>query len=209
MRFIGDHTRIPVIKHDKGVCSIFIDETADIKKAVTLVQNAKVQRPGVCNAVETVYVHHKTAAGFLPKLLNVLEKDGVEIRGDKKTKKIIPDIKIASEVDYETEYLDLILAVKVVKDVHDAIKNIIRYSSDHTDCIVTQNKKNADLFVRSLSSSCVMVNTSTRFNDGGQLGLGAEIGISTTRLHAYGPMGLRELTTQKFVVESNYRTRAA
>ncbi|MBF0104412.1 MAG: glutamate-5-semialdehyde dehydrogenase [Deltaproteobacteria bacterium] len=207
MRFIGDHTKIPVIKHDKGVCSLFVDESADILKAVRVIENAKVQRPGVCNALEQLYVHKKIAAKFLPEFYRAMTADHVEIRGDHQTRKIIPAIKLATDKDFGTEYLDLILAVKVVTDVRDAISHVIRYSSDHTDGIITKNKKNAGLFARAINSSCVMINTSTRFNDGGELGLGAEIGIATTRLHAYGPMGLRELTAQKFVVESDYRIR--
>lgn len=207
MKFIGDHTRVPVIKHDKGVCSLFIDETADLKKAVKIVRNAKVQRPGVCNALETLYVHQKIAPKFLPDLHKVLHQDGVEIRGDTASKRILPGIQKAKRSDFGLEYLDLILAIKVVKNVNDAIANVIEYSSNHTDGIVSKSKKNIDLFSRSIHSSCIMINTSTRFNDGGELGLGAEIGISTTKLHAYGPMGLKELTTTKYLVESNHRIR--
>jgi glutamate-5-semialdehyde dehydrogenase len=207
MRFIVEHTRVPVIKHDKGVCSIYVDNTAKQKQAVEIIHNAKVQRPGVCNALETLYVHQKIAKKFLPMLFERLDKAGVELRGDGACRKIIPQMKKAAEREYGEEYLDLILSVKVVADVHVAIENAIKYSSNHTDVILTQTKKHADLFVRALSSSCVMVNTSTRFNDGGQLGLGAEIGISTTKLHAYGPMGLKELTATKFVVESDYAIR--
>lgn len=207
MKFISENSKIPVIKHDKGVCSIFVDESAKISQAIQVIENAKVQRPGVCNALETLYVHKTIAKKLLPKLCAELVHAGVEIRGDDNVRKIIPDAKKATEADYAMEYLDLILAIKTVKDVDDAIKNIIKYSSNHTESILTQNKMNAQKFVRSLSSSCVMVNTSTRFNDGGELGLGAEIGISTTKLHAYGPMGLKELTAVKYVVESNYKVR--
>lgn len=207
MKYISENARVPVIKHDKGVCSIFVDESAKIQEAIRVIHNAKVQRPGVCNALESLYVHRKISKKFLPELCKVLFESGVEIRGDALARKIVSKIKAAKEADYGTEYLDLILSVKIVKDVQDAIENIIKYSSDHTESILTQNKKNADLFVMALTSSCVMVNTSTRFNDGGELGLGAEIGISTTKLHAYGPMGLKELTTTKFVVESDYKIR--
>lgn len=209
MQFIKKHSAIPVIKHDKGVCSIFVDESADLERALTVIDNAKTQRPGVCNALETLYVHEKIAADFLPKLAQLLTNKGVELRGDARVKKILPMAKKASEADWSTEYLDLILAIKIVKNVHEAITCVRRYSSHHTDSILTASTENADLFVRSLDSSCVMVNTSTRFNDGGELGLGAEIGISTTKLHAYGPMGLRELTTRKFVVTSDYRSRGS
>ncbi len=207
MKFIGDHTRIPVIKHDKGTCSLFVDESADTGKAIRIIENAKIQRPGVCNALETLYVHRKIAKKILPELCDILGSKGVEIRGDDKAQKIVKKIKKAKEIDYSEEYLDLILAIKVVKDVHEAIGCVIKYSSDHTDGIITENKKNVALFVKSINSSCVTVNTSTRFNDGGQLGLGAEIGISTTKLHAYGPMGLKELTTSKYVVDSDYMIR--
>jgi glutamate-5-semialdehyde dehydrogenase len=208
MQFIKKHSAIPVIKHDKGVCSIFVDESAKIDASLNIIENAKVQRPGVCNALETLYVHKNIAATFLPLLAARLQKLGVEMRGDPTVRKHIPAAKRATEKDWSTEYLDLILAVKTVADVNDAIVNIRKYSSNHTESILTESKANAALFVRSLDSSCVCINSSTRFNDGGQLGLGAEIGISTTKLHAYGPMGLRELTAVKFVVESDYRIRA-
>lgn len=207
MRFINEHSKIPVIKHDKGVCGIFVDDSADVKKSLKVIHNAKVQRPGVCNALETLYVHQKIAPQFLPKLYDVLNQSGVEIRGDETVCRILPQAKTATEEDYATEYLDLILAIKTVKNVDDAIINIRKYYSHHTESILTQNKKHARKFVDGLDSSCVMVNTSTRFNDGGELGLGAEIGISTTKLHAYGPMGLKELTTTRFVVASDYCVR--
>lgn len=207
MKFIGETTKIPVIKHDKGVCSLYVDESASVKKAIPLILNSKAQRPGVCNALESLYVHAKVA----PKLLPLLEKDllakGVEIRADQKAKKFLSYAKKATQKDFATEYLDLILSIKVVKDLNEAIATVLNNSSCHTDGILSQNKKNIELFKKSLPSSCITVNTSTRFNDGGQLGLGAEIGISTTKLHAYGPMGLRELTTQKYVVESDYAVR--
>lgn len=207
MKFIAENTRIPVIKHDKGVCSLFVDESADFEKSLAVIENAKVQRPGVCNALETLYVHKNIISKFIPMLVERLSAKGVELRGDPAVRKVNTKIKRASEADYSTEYLDLILAVKSVKDVHDAIQHVIQYSSNHTDGILTENKEHASLYVLSLNSSCVTVNSSTRFNDGGQLGLGAEIGISTSKLHAYGPMGLKELTTQKYVVESDYNVR--
>lgn len=207
MKFIKEHSAIPVIKHDKGVCSIFVDDSAAIAKSLDVIENAKVQRPGVCNALETLYVHQKIAKVFLPQLFDRLTAKGVELRGDPAARKITPKMKRASEKDWSTEYLDLILAVKIVADVNDAIRQIRKYTSNHTESILTESRSNAELFVRSLDSSCVCINSSTRFNDGGQLGLGAEIGISTTKLHAYGPMGLRELTTTKFVVESDYSIR--
>lgn len=207
MRFISKHARVPVIKHDKGVCSIFVDESCRAEDAIRVIENAKVQRPGVCNAVETVYIHQKIAQKLVPMLCEALAEKGVEIRGDPTVRKLFHRAKKAAESDWSTEYLDLILAIKTVRGVHDAIRHVIKYSSHHTDCILTQNRKNAAVFAKALTSSCVMINTSTRFNDGGQLGLGAEIGISTTRLHAYGPMGLKELTATKFVVKSRYKTR--
>jgi glutamate-5-semialdehyde dehydrogenase len=207
MQFIKRHAAIPVIKHDKGVCNIFVDETADFDRAVTVIENAKVQRPGVCNALETLYVHEGAAAQFLPKLAETLIRCGVELRGDATVKKIVPSAKRARPDDWGREYLDLILAIKTVKGVDDAISHIRRYGSHHTESILTRDPTNARKFVDALDSSCVMINTSTRFNDGGELGLGAEIGISTTKLHAYGPMGLRELTSAKYVVESDYCVR--
>lgn len=207
MRFIRKHSQIPVIKHDKGVCSIFVDESARLDRAVEIIINAKTQRPGVCNALESLYVHCKVAEKFLPDLFSKLTASGVELRGDASSRKIIPEIKRAGETDFGAEYLDLILSVKIVKDVDDAITSIRKYYSHHTESILTERPSNAKKFINALDSSCVMVNTSTRFNDGFELGLGAEIGISTTKLHAYGPMGLAELTTTHYVVESDYRVR--
>ena len=207
MRFVKKHSKIPVIRHDKGVCSIFVDDSAKINGAISVIVNAKTQRPGVCNALESLYVHKKISSLFFKKLIPELVSRGVELRGDAKINKEFPFVKKAKEEDFRTEYLDLILSMKIVKDVDDAIQNIRRYSSHHTESILTESKSNAEKFVKSLDSSCVMVNTSTRFNDGGELGLGAEIGISTTKLHAYGPMGLAELTTSRFVVKSRYKVR--
>lgn len=207
MKFIAEHARVPVIKHDKGVCGIFVDATADQERAFAVIVNAKTQRPGVCNALESLYVHRKIAAKFLPKLGKILRDKGVTIRGDAAARKILPDIAVATEADFATEYLDLILSIKIVADVREAVACARKYGSRHTESILTRNRKNAAYFVGALDASCVMVNTSTRFNDGGELGLGAEIGISTTKLHAYGPMGLRELTIPRFLVESDYKTR--
>lgn len=200
IRFVTNHSKIPVIKHYKGVCHIFVDETADLEMATQICLNAKVQRPGVCNAMETLLVHEKVASGFLPKVAERLEKAGVELRGCPKTKEILPHIKEAIEEDWFKEYLDLILSVKVVKGIEEAIHHIERYGSFHTEAIVTSDYQNAQRFLREVNSSCVLVNASTRFNDGFELGLGAEIGISTSKLHAFGPMGLEELTTTKFIV---------
>lgn len=206
MKFMEAHSKIPVIKHDKGVCSIFVDETADLAAALWTVENSKVQRPGVCNALENLLVHEKIAAEFLPKLAAHLGAC-VELRGDPQARKIVPTMRKATEKDWSTEYLELILAVKVVKNIEEAIAFIRKYGSHHTESILTQDQAHALQFIQKLDSSCVMVNASTRFNDGGQLGLGAEIGISTSKLHAYGPMGLEELTTMKFVVHGEGQVR--
>lgn len=208
MRFMVEHSKIPVIKHDKGVCNLYVDDRADLEMALSLIDNAKTQRPGVCNALENLLVHRKIAAKFLPRLNQLLTNKGVELRGDAEARCVVPTMTPATEVDWDTEYLDLILAVATVKNFDEAIDWIRRHGSQHTEAIVTRDKKRARDFVRSLDSSCIMVNASTRFNDGGQLGLGAEIGISTTKLHAFGPMGLEELTTTKFVVEGRGHVRA-
>lgn len=200
IRFVVENSKIPVIKHYKGVCHIFVDETADIDMATKICLNAKVQRPGVCNAMETMLVHKNIAAKFLPVALKKLKEAGVEIRGCEKTKKIVKDVKKAKDEDYGYEFLDLILAVKVVDSLDEAIEHINRYGSLHTESIITQNYTNSQRFLKEVNSSTVLVNASTRFSDGFQLGLGAEIGISTTKLHAYGPMGLEELTTTKFII---------
>lgn len=207
MNFVKEHSKIPVIKHDKGVCSIFVDESANLKKSIDVILNAKTQRPGVCNALETLYVHRDVAQKLLPELGEKLRGQGVEIRGDAGVKKILAYAKRATEIDYGTEYLDLILAIKLVKNIEDAIANIRKYYSRHTESILTENPAHVERFLNALDSSCVMHNTSTRFNDGGELGLGAEVGISTTKLHAYGPMGLTELTITRFVVDSSYQIR--
>ncbi len=200
IRFVVENSKIPVIKHYKGLCHIFVDKDANINMAKRIVLNAKVQRPGVCNALETLLVDKGIANAFLPAVIPLLEEKGVEVRGCKITKEIVPHIKEADEKDWETEYLDLILSIKVVDGLDEAINHIERYSSHHTEAIVTNNYLNAKRFVEEVNSSVVLINASTRFNDGGQLGLGAEMGISTTKLHAFGPMGLEELTTTKFVV---------
>jgi glutamate-5-semialdehyde dehydrogenase len=200
IRFVVANSRIPVLKHYKGVCHVYVDADADIEMAERICMNAKVQRPGVCNAMETLLVHQAAAAAFLPRMAEKLQAAGVTLRGCEKTLRILPQITPATAEDWPAEYLDLILAVKVVSDMDEAIAHISAYGSDHTEAIVTQNYANARRFVKEVNSSVVLVNASTRFNDGGQLGLGAEIGISTTKLHAFGPMGLDELTTTKFVV---------
>lgn len=193
-------SRIPVIKHYKGICHVYVDEQADLDLAEKICFNAKVQRPGVCNAMETMLVHKNIAQRFLPGMLHKFRLAGVEIRGCDATGKIVKGIKRASEKDFHTEYLDLILSVKVVKTLKEAIGHINNYGSRHSDAIVTKSKANSLQFLRQVDSACVYVNASTRFTDGFQFGMGAEIGISTDKLHARGPMALEELTTYKYMV---------
>ena len=207
IRFVTEHARVPVVRHYKGVCHLYVDANADLGSAVDICYNAKVQRPGVCNALETLLVHRNAAAAFLPRVAERLREAGVELRGDGETRAILPEVLPASEDDYHAEYLALILAIRVVESLDRAIEHIERYGSSHTDAIVTSDRAAAERFVREVDSSCVLVNASTRFNDGGELGLGAEIGISTTKIHAFGPMGLESLTTQKFVVWGDGQTR--
>ncbi len=207
IRFVNDNARMPVLKHYKGVCHVFVDKGADLKMAIEVCENAKVQRPGVCNAMETLLVHKDIAENFLPKMQEVFEKHGVELRGCRKTREII-QCKEATEEDWYEEYLDLILAIKVVDDMNSAIEHIHKYGSSHTEAIVTEDYERAWKFIEAVQSSLVLVNASTRFNDGYQLGLGAEIGISTSRLHAFGPMGVDELTTTKFIAFGNGQLRS-
>jgi glutamate-5-semialdehyde dehydrogenase len=207
IRFVVENARIPVLKHYKGVCHVFVDHTADLHMAEAICLNAKAQRPGVCNAMETLLVHERVARNFLPAMARRLEGAGVQLRGCPATCAILPTITPASDSDWPAEYLDLILAVRVVADMDDAMAHIARYGSNHTESIVTGDFHRAHRFVREVDASVVLVNASTRFNDGGQLGLGAEMGISTSKLHAFGPMGLEELTTQKFVVLGDGQVR--
>jgi glutamate-5-semialdehyde dehydrogenase len=194
-------SKIPVIKHYKGVCHLYIDKSAPLNRSLKIAINAKTQRVSVCNAVETILVQQDKAAKFLPALAKEFSKLGVEIRGDSRARKIIPQIKKAGEADWSREYLDFIVSVKVVKDIEAAIKHINKYGSHHTDAIVTNSKRNIGKFLKEVDSACCFANISTRFSDGYQFGLGAEIGISTDKLHARGPMGLEELTSYKYVVE--------
>ncbi|MCD6137716.1 MAG: glutamate-5-semialdehyde dehydrogenase [Deltaproteobacteria bacterium] len=200
IRFVANNSTIPVLKHYKGVCHVYVDEDADLKMANEISWNAKVQRPGVCNAMETLLVHEAVAEDFLPPMAKRFTDAGVELRGCPRTCNIVRGIKDATEEDWAKEYLDLILSIKVVSSLDEAIAHIARYGSAHTEAIVTSDYCRARRFLRDVDASVVLVNASTRFNDGGELGLGAEIGISTSKLHAYGPMGLEELTTTKFVV---------
>ncbi|MFH1900976.1 MAG: glutamate-5-semialdehyde dehydrogenase [Candidatus Omnitrophota bacterium] len=204
---VVESSSIPVIKHYKGICHIFVDKKVDKIKALKICVNAKVQRPGVCNAVETILIHESVAGIFLPLLAKELDKHKVEIRGDEKAVKILGGIKKAKEEDWFTEYLDLIVSVKVVKNIEEAIAHVNFYGSHHTDSIITKDMFNARKFVREVDSACCFVNVSTRFSDGYQFGLGAEIGISTDKLHARGPMGAEELTTYKWVVYGDGQIR--
>jgi glutamate-5-semialdehyde dehydrogenase len=200
IRAVTENSRIPVLKHYKGVCHVFVDRDADLIMAEEICFNAKVQRPGTCNAMETMLVDEAVANTFLPKMLKRFKDAGVELRGCPKTISIYPDINEAKEEDFYNEYLDLILNVRVVKDMEDAMDHIAKYSSAHSDAIVTMNYDRAMRFLKEVDSSAVLVNASTRLNDGFQFGLGAEIGISTDKIHARGPMGLEELTCTKFIV---------
>ncbi|HVJ87679.1 MAG TPA: glutamate-5-semialdehyde dehydrogenase [Caulifigura sp.] len=204
---VAAEATMPVIKHFDGVCHVYVDRTADLEMAEKILINSKCQRPGVCNAAESFLVHRDVAAAFLKSAGPALEKVGVQVRGDARVRELIPSAKLATEQDYRTEYLDLILSAKVVDDLQQAIDHINEYGSHHTDAIVTRDDQSARAFVAAVDSSAVIVNASTRFNDGGELGLGAEIGISTDKFHARGPCGLRELTSYKYIVEGNGQIR--
>ncbi|MFC3715817.1 glutamate-5-semialdehyde dehydrogenase [Luteimonas soli] len=207
IRFVAENARVPVIKHYKGVCHLYVDAAADPVAATRLAVDGKLSRPGVCNALETLLVHADIAGKWLPAAMGTLVRGGAEIRGCERTRELFPDAKPATNEDYDTEYLAPIISVRVVDSIDDAIAHIQRHTSDHTEVISTTDQAAADRFVRAIRSSAVMVNASSRFNDGGQLGLGAEIGISTTRLHAYGPMGLESLTIERWVVRGDGQVR--
>jgi len=207
IRAVVNQSRIPVIKHYKGVCHIFVDKSADLDMADTICMNAKTQRPGVCNAMETLLVHKKVAETFLPRVAKSLKDAGVTLKGCENTRTILLDIEEASEKDWYEEYLDLILAIRVVNDLDEAMAHIEKYGSLHTESIITRDYNNSQRFLNEVNSSTVLANASTRFSDGFELGLGAEIGISTTKLHAFGPMGLQELTTTKFIIYGNGQIR--
>jgi len=200
IRAVVKNSRIPVIKHYKGVCHVYVEADAPLEMAEKICFNAKVQRPSVCNAMETLLVHEAVAAKFLPTMIAKFQAAGVEIRGCERTCALVPGIVPARETDWSEEYLDLILAVRIVRNIDDAISHIERYGSEHTESIITASYDKSREFIERVNSSAVLVNASTRFNDGGELGLGAEIGISTSKIHAFGPMGLEELTTTKFIV---------
>jgi len=200
IREVTANSKIPVMKHYKGVCHTYVDESADLDMATHICFNAKVQRPGVCNAMETMLVHRSIAKKFLPRMIGILKEAGVEVRGCLETKNIVGGINDAQEDDWYAEYLDLILSVKVVGSLDEAIEHIMKYGSYHSDAIVTGKKAAAEKFLNEVDSACVYVNASTRFTDGGQFGKGAEIGISTDKIHARGPVGLEELTSYKYVI---------
>ncbi|MCD4781474.1 MAG: glutamate-5-semialdehyde dehydrogenase [Candidatus Omnitrophica bacterium] len=208
IRFVAENSRIPVVKHYKGVCHTFVSDKADLAMAVDICVNAKVQRPGVCNAMETMLVSERIAGEFLPIVFEHLTAAGVEIRGCSRTRRILKNKpNKADELDWTTEYLDLILSVKVVKDLDAAIVHINTYGSRHSDAIVTENKSEAEKFFKSVDSACLYHNASTRFTDGYQFGFGAEVGISTDKLHVRGPMALEGLTTYKYCIRGKGQIR--
>ena len=200
IRTVTANSTIPVIKHDRGLCHTYVDEYADMKMAQEICYNAKVQRPGTCNAMETMLIHRNIAADFLPGMIDRLRKGGVDLRGCPEVVRMDPSIRAATEEDWNTEYLDLILNIKIVESMEEALRHIETYGSRHSEAIVTNDHPRAMSFLREVDAAAVFVNASTRLHDGGQFGLGAEIGISTTRIHARGPMGLEELTSAKFIV---------
>lgn len=207
VRAVTDMARVPVIKHYKGVCHLYVDRSADLNMAVSIAVNAKCQRPGVCNAIEKLLIHKDISQSLLPLIASELQKRGVELRGDTAAREIVSSMKPALDEDWHEEYLDLILAVKVVKDSEEAIDHINSFGSHHSDSIVTEDRKEADRFLQKIDSACVYVNASTRFTDGGEFGMGAEMGISTEKIHARGPMGLEELTTYKYTIIGNGQVR--
>jgi glutamate-5-semialdehyde dehydrogenase len=200
IKTVVETSRIPVIETGTGNCHIYVEEDADLEKATPIVINAKCQRPGTCNAAEKLLVHREIAERYLPVVVAALRKEGVEVRGDEETRKIVPDVKAATEQDWYTEYSDLIIGVKVVKDLDEAIAHINKYGTHHSDAILTIDFDKALRFIREIDSAAVYWNASTRFTDGNQFGLGAEVGISTQKLHARGPMSVQHLTTTKYVI---------
>lgn len=207
IRAVVENARVPVIETGVGNCHVYVDESADIDMAAEIIFNAKTSRPSVCNAIETVLVHEKIAEKALPAIAARLREKQVELRGDDRTRAILPEAVPASEADWETEYLDYILAVRVVDSLDEAVAHIARYSSGHSECIVTRDLRAAEAFTARVDSAAVYVNASTRFTDGGEMGLGAEIGISTQKLHARGPMGLNEIVSYKYVIRGDGQVR--
>ena len=208
IQYVYENSKIPVIAHFKGLCHIYVHKDADLEKAIDICMNAKTQRPGVCNAMETLLVHEDIAEEFLPKVLKKLDSEGVEIRGCSLTKNLFSKAINANLGDFYTEYLDKILSVKVLPTLEKAISHIEEHGTHHTEAILAKDPKVIDTFKKRVDASCIVVNASTRFNDGGELGLGAELGIATTKLHSYGPMGAREITTTRFVVKGEGHIRA-
>lgn len=204
---VVQNSTVPVIQTGVGNCHVYVDESADLEKAVRIVINAKTQRPGVCNACESLLVHEKIAETFLPEIGKALQQKKVEIRGDEATQKLVDGSVAATEEDWGTEYADFIISARVVKDMDEAIDHIRKYSTGHSEAIVTENYTNAQRFLNEVDAAAVYVNASTRFTDGGQFGFGAEIGISTQKLHARGPMGLKELTTTKYIIYGDGQIR--
>jgi len=207
IRAVAEQARVPVIKHYKGVCYAYVDESADPAMALAIVENAKCSRPGVCNALEKVLVHEKIAPEFLPRLAARMAERRVELRGDVAARAVVPSMTPATDADWDAEYLDLILAVGVVPSLAAGIDHVNHHGSHHSDAIVAENEKAQEAFLEQVDSACVYANASTRFTDGGEFGMGAEIGISTDKLHARGPMGLEELTTYKYVIQGNGQIR--
>jgi glutamate-5-semialdehyde dehydrogenase len=207
IRYVAEHARVPVIQHYKGVCHLYVDDEADLDMAYRLVDNGKLQRPGVCNALECLLVNRASAAALLPRLGELVASRGLEVRADAEALALVPGAKAATDADWGTEFLAPILAVRVVGSLDEALAHIEAYGSSHTEAICTTRYDRAQRFLREVDASCVLVNASTRFNDGGELGLGAEIGISTTKLHAYGPMGLESLTALKWIAHGEGQTR--
>ncbi len=207
IRFVAEHARVPVIKHYKGVCHLYVDKDADIGVALRLLIDGKTSRPGVCNALETLLVHADIAPSFLPVAAEALQAHGVQMRGCERSQALHGGIGAADDADYAAEFLDLVIAIRVVDTLDDAIAHIRQFGSDHSEVIATRDTDASERFVRALRSAVVLVNASSRFSDGGELGLGAEIGISTTRLHAYGPMGAESLTIERFVVRGEGQIR--
>lgn len=208
IRFVAENARVPVIQHYKGVCHVYVDGDADPEKAVAIAVNAKTHRPGVCNAMETLLVDEACAGELLPRVAAALLERGVTLRGDARTRALVPAAEAATEADWDEEYLDLICAVRVVDGIDGAIAHVARHGTLHTEAIVTESYGKAERWLREVDASLVLVNASTRFNDGAQLGLGAEVGISTTKLHAYGPMGLAELCALKWIARGEGQIRS-
>jgi len=206
IKFVSSNATVPVVKHDKGLCHTFVDREADITKALNVTLNAKCRRPGICGAMETLLVDEEIAQEFLPRLVDKFKEYGTEFRGCELTRRVI-NINKATDEDFDTEYLDNILSIKVVSGVNEAINHIAKYGSDHSDAIITENYQTAETFLNSVDSACVYLNASTQFTDGGEFGFGAEVGISTNKLHARGPMGINELTTYKFKIYGNGQIR--